>query len=272
MNIYQLFLSPNKIPRQTFHLLAIICLLLIGSWGNILLAQLPRHIQEDYQLIWQDEFNGPTLDTSKWAYRGTGSTRGNGIVSAKNCYLDKQGHLIIEATKTDTNYVIGQIGTMNKFHQTYGYFECRAKTSSQIGTCAAFWLQSSTYGSIIGDPGQSGTEIDIMEYRHANNKELVHHTIHWDGYGKDHRQEGSRERVKNFDKDFHTFGLEWTEKKYIFYIDGKRVWSTRKAVSQTMQYIILSLEMTNWCGDPSNSVFPDRVLFDYVRVYEMKGE
>jgi beta-glucanase (GH16 family) len=142
--------------------------------------------------------------------------------------------------------------------------------NSQLGPSGAFWLQSPTFGKIIGQPDSSGTEIDIAEYRQKEGDFLVHHTIHWDGYGKSHQQKGTHKKVKDFDKDFHTFGLEWTEKKYIFYIDGKKTWTCSKAVSQVPEYIILSLELNGWGGDPSNSTFPDQVVYDWVRVWQVK--
>ncbi len=71
---------------------------------------------------------------------------------------------------------------------------------------------------------------------------------------------------------FHVFGLEWTDDEYIFYVDGKETWRTTTAVSQRSEYLILSTELTGWGGDPDTAVFPDQVLFDYVRVYASKNE
>ena len=109
-----------------------------------------------------------------------------------------------------------------------------------------------------------------FEYRRKYRTDEVHHTVHWDGYGEAHEQHGKSPIHKGIDEGFHTFGLEWTDKKYTFYVDGKKSWSTKKSVSQAQQYIILSLEMNDWSGDPVNSVFPDKAIYDYVRVYQKK--
>ena len=60
------------------------------------------------------------------------------------------------------------------------------------------------------------------------------------------------------------------ENEYIFYVDGIETWRTNEAVSHRSEYMILSAELTGWGGDFSESLFPDEVTFDYVRVYQRK--
>lgn len=256
-----LFLYPYDM-----RIICCICILFSG----ITFAQLPKCVvKKEMKLVWQDEFDGEKIDLEKWNFRYPGSVRGNGVVKKDNCYLDGEGHLVIEAVKADTNYYIGQVSTMKTKLFKYGYFECRAKLTTQVGTSCAFWLQSPTFGEIIGDPEKSGAEVDIFEYRRKYRTNEVHHTVHWDGYGDAHQQKGKSPIKKGLDDgEFHTFGLLWTEKKYFFFVDGKKSWCTRKAVSGRTLYIILSLEMNDWSGDPSNSSFPDKVLYDCVRVYQ----
>lgn len=236
-------------------------------------SQLPNCVQKgNYELVWQDEFTGEKLDQNKWIYRYPGYVRGNATVKKRNAYLDGNGHLVIEGTKKDSLYYIGQVATHGKFEVKYGYFECRAKLTTQVGTSCAFWLQSPTFGKIIGDPKKSGAEVDIFEYRRKYRTNEVHHTVHWDGYGDEHKQKGKSPIKKGLDDgEFHTFGLLWTDKKYYFFVDGKKSWCTRKAISGRSLYIILSLEMNDWSGDPSDSTFPDKVIYDYVRVYQQSS-
>jgi beta-glucanase (GH16 family) len=44
---------------------------------------------------------------------------------------------------------------------------------------------------------------------------------------------------------FHTFGLEWTPEKYVFYIDGLKFYEVMDGVSHIEEYIILSMELPN---------------------------
>ncbi|HEY0770654.1 MAG TPA: glycoside hydrolase family 16 protein, partial [Sphingobacteriaceae bacterium] len=81
---------------------------------------------------------------------------------------------------------------------------------------------------------------------------------------------GTNVKLTSIGMGYHTFGLEWNQNQYIFYVDGKETWRTSTAVSQIPQYMILSTELTGWGGDPETGNFPDQVVFDYVRVYQPK--
>jgi len=230
---------------------------------------LPDHLKDHFQLVWNDEFDGKTLNTSNWNYRAEGTVRNYGNVSRNTIELDGNGHVVIRVTK-DANgkYYIGQLGTPGIFETTYGYFECRAQMNKQLGPHVAFWLQSPALGK-TGDPAQDGTEIDIFEY-HRETPDLVYHNLHWDGYGENHKTTGEQVPYPEIKSGFHTFGLEWTKDEYFFYVDGKETWRITTAVSQRNEYLILSTELTGWGGDPALGVFPDEVIFDYVRVYKPK--
>lgn len=236
---------------------------------NKLNAQTPAHIFKDYKLVWNDEFNGNEMDSLKWQHRSLGK-RFHGIVSKSSSYLDNKGHLVIEISKKDTIYYIGQVATQNTYLTTYGYFECRAQMNKERGPHVAFWLQSPTIKDTLDNPQKYGTEIDIFEYHTNEGTNKVYHNLHWNGYGKQHKHVGTKVQIDSIDKGFHTFGLEWNEKEYIFYVDGKETWRTTEAVSQIPEYMILSAELSGWGGDYSKSNFPDKVIFDYVRVYKKK--
>lgn len=246
-------------------LMVLICGLMIGQFVH---AQTPKHISEDFTMVWNDEFNGKSIDSSKWDFRDTGNKRVHGIVSQQNTYVDNKGFLVIEVTKTDSIYHIGQIGTQNKFLTQFGYFECRAKMNNELGPHVAFWLQSPTIHEAKNNPKDFGTEIDIFEYHVNDGTTNVYHNLHWNGYKKEHKQAGSTVQIDKIDSGFHVFGLEWNEKEYIFYVDGLETWRSTEAVSHIPEYMILSAELSGWGGDFTNSKFPDKVLFDYVRVYK----
>jgi beta-glucanase (GH16 family) len=75
---------------------------------------------------------------------------------------------------------------------------------------------------------------------------------------------------KSFLTGFHTYGVAWSEKEYVYYYDGKEVWRSKAGgVSQVPQYIILSNEVGTWAGDINAAKLPDSCLIDYVRVYDL---
>lgn len=230
----------------------------------------PAHVLNNFKMVWNDEFDGTTLDLTKWMYRADGTVRKLATASKETISVDGKGNLVMKVTK-DANgtYYVGQVATDGLFQAKYGYFECRAKMNESLGPHVAFWLQSNTMGIETNDPGNNGVEIDIFEY-HRKKPTLVFHNLHWNGYGANHMTTGTNVTSPAIGTGYHTFGLEWNQNLYIFYVDGKETWRTSTAISQIPQYMILSTELTGWGGDPATGTFPDQVVFDYVRVYQPK--
>lgn len=229
---------------------------------------LPTWFPKDhgYELVWEDNFDGNIIDKTKWDYRMVGKTRWKAIVDTSTVYLDGEGHLIIELSEEKGNFYVGQLTTQHKHLFKYGYFECNVYLNQQPGMHSAFWLQSPQIG-MGEDPAIYGTEVDIFEYL-AIEPYNVYTTVWWD-----YKNMKSTQKVTSvplIGSGFHTFGLEWTPKEYVFYIDNREVWRTSKAVSQIEQYIILSTEYSGWGGTPDTRLLPDKVVFDYVRVYSKK--
>ena len=221
----------------------------------------------DYKLVWADEFDGEQLDTTKWDHRQLGKRR-LAVNTKDSVRLDGQGHLVITTSKAGDEYHTGMIGTQGKFEPVFGYFECKVKFQTQQGHWSAFWLQTPTMGKVVGDPKQSGTEIDIFEYL-AREPGLLQMNLHWDGYGEHHKSAGTKVTIPSVTEGFHTYGLLWTSKEYVFDVDGKEVWrSSAGGVSQVAEYLKLTEEIGSWAGDIKTAALPDYFKVDYVRVYE----
>ncbi len=222
-----------------------------------------------YSLAWSDEFNGSALDTSKWGFRDLGPRR-EAVNTRESVFLDGEGHLVLFTSRSGEVIHTAMIGTEGRFETAFGYFECRVRLQQQVGHWSAFWLQSPAMGRIIGNTAQSGAEIDIFEYM-SKRADTVQHTLHWDGYAKDHASAECRSYVPGLAQGWHIFGLLWTEDEYVFYVDGKVTWRINEAISKRNQYIILSLEVGNWAGDIRQARLPDPLFVDYVRVYKKRG-
>ena len=240
--------------------------MLMGAATSSLSAQSADIPVKGYKLVWSDEFSDATLDMTKWDFRLLGPRR-DGVNVKDTVSLNGKGHLVLTTKRSADAYHTAMIGTQGKFETTFGYFECRVQLQAQIGHWSAFWLQAPTMGKEIGNPAESGTEIDIFEYLRKFGDEVVHN-LHWDRYKKDHKHAGGRASVPGLSKGWHTFGLLWTEKEYVFYVDGKETWRTDKAISKRSEYIILSLEVGKWAGDIAKATLPDNLYVDYVRVYQ----
>lgn len=250
-----------------FILSALVLELLVGAaWAAALDDQLPQPpAGQAWRLVWSDEFEGNTLDTSKWDVPD--NQRRDGWWSPKAVSLDGQGHLAISTLKDGDRYLDACVRTRGKFEHAHGYYVARIKLHSQPGHWPAFWLYNDSVGR-IGDEGRDGTEIDIMEKPWRDDR--VQHALHWDGYGSAHRSAGYVSRMSGVMEGWHTFSLWWKHDEYVFYIDGKEVWrSSAGGVCQAPLYIKLTDEIGPWGGDIATANLPDKFLVDYVRVYDL---
>jgi len=224
-----------------------------------------------YTLYWNDEFNGHTLDASKWNHRGLGK-RDEAYISKDAVTLDGKGCLVIEVSKRQDSIFTGMIGTENIFTTRYGYFECRASLTSTPGTFPSFWLQSPQINMVNGGPSVNGAEIDIFEYFPHTKTDSVAHTLHYGGYGSGHRVAGPVwGALKKPIDSFHTFGLEWTPDSYKTFVDGIQTFSGNQLISGVPEFMVLSLAVNASAAGPLKlSGLPDHFMVDYVRVYKKK--
>lgn len=217
-----------------------------------------------FRLVWNDEFNGESLDKTKWDVPT--NRRRDGWWSEQAVSVG-DGHLAIQTLKDGDRYLDACVRTRDKFEHRFAYYEARIKLQEQPGHWSAFWLYNSDVNK-VGNEGRDGTEIDIMEKPRLDDQ--VMQNLHWDGYGKHHQHKGSTVSVPGIMQGWHTFGLWWKPDEYVFYIDGKETWRTAAGgVCQVPLYIKLSDEIGDWAGDIAEAKLPDRFLVDYVRVFDL---
>ncbi|MCX6182430.1 MAG: glycoside hydrolase family 16 protein, partial [Bacteroidetes bacterium] len=133
------------------------------------------------QLVWADEFNGSSLDLSKWSYQiGNGTNDGFdvGWGNQESQYYTSRpenisvtgGNLVITARAENylgAKYTSGRIRSLGKGDWKYGSFEARIKVPEPFQDSRlwpAFWMVPNTT-----DWPHSG-EIDIMETGNIGNE------------------------------------------------------------------------------------------------------
>ena len=241
-----------------------------------------------FDLVMEDNFDvDGAPDPSIWAYDiGRGSENNGWGNNELQYYTDspdnvvvQNGYLIITAKQQalgGASYTSARLKTQNLFEQKYGRFEARIKLPLGQGLWPAFWMLGSNIEQ-VGWP-QCG-EIDIMEYL-GNNPTQILGTLHGPGFSggesfsKKYNLSNSR-----FDNEFHVFGVEWTETYINWYVDDVLYNQiTRKQVEaeggewvfDNSFFMILNMAVGgNLPGSPNSSTtFPQRMLVDYVRVYQ----
>lgn len=166
----------------------------------------------------------------------------------------------------------------NGFSQKYGYFEVRCILPDCPTGWAAFWLMNDGVYEENGD-GKDGTEIDIFESNCTDDviSNAVTSNLHYDGYGDAHENMGAKKFLikGNPYEEYNTYGLEWNEEGYIFYINGVECYRTDfGGISENPEYLILSYELGGENGIASDSTLDKtktyNYIVDYVRVYQYK--
>ena len=187
--------------------------------------------QSNWQLVWEDEFEGPagqSPDGSKWVYdigKGPGNDGwGNAELQyytdrPENVSLDGQGNLAITAIAesfSGSAFTSARIKTKGVFEQAYGRFEARMKMPYGPGIWPAFWLLGS---DIDTNPWPQCGEIDVMEYR-GQEPNIIHGSVHGPGYSGGSPVTKSYGFTNDrFDTEFHVFAIEWGENYINFFVD-----------------------------------------------------
>lgn len=241
--------------------------LVLVSW-KVLEGYKPKIVPAGYTLAWNDEFNGKSLDISKWSY--VLGKRRDAINVKETCFLDNRGYLHLRVNTSGDSIIAAMVSTQHLFETKYGYFECRAKLTNVMGIWPAFWLQSDKMGADNGTPEINGVELDIFEYFPNFKKDTVTHNIHWGGYGRTHQEVGLvPAALQKTPDDFHVFGLEWTDSSYSAFVDGVLTARSVNYISKIPEFIFLSLECSSViAGTLNRSELPADFIVDYVRVYK----
>lgn len=249
---------------------------------------------QKYELVWSDEFNGSSLDLTKWeimsgdgtAY-GLPSGWGNNELQwySNNNITFENGMLVITAKNeivSGKKYTSARIRTLNKGDWKYGRFEFRAKFPVGRGMWPAIWMMPTS--NIYGNWAASG-EIDIVEYL-GHEPQKVYGTIHYGGQWPNNKQSGTWYTLStgNFYDSFHEYALEWEEKEIRWYVDGKLFgkqtnWNTTysgavfPAPFDQKFHLLINLAVGgNWPGAPdAATVLPQRLEVDYARVYKINN-
>jgi Glycosyl hydrolases family 16 len=223
-----------------------------------------------WNLSFDDEFNGASLNTSVWntGWLSSGLT-GPINTEEEECYSPAQdvevgGEFDLIAAATPQSgcllaggpstvsepYVSGMINTRLKFSYTYGYLQTRVWLPGTIG-------QGTDWPGVweVGNPAPANGEVDVVEGL-AGQACWHFHDSTGAGYGGCAGVHAG---------GWHTFGADWEPGSVTWYYDGVKVGVETTNITGDPMYIIADLAADNTYGGP---VAPGTMRIDYVRVWQ----
>ena len=236
------------------------------------------------QYLWHDEFDGETIDTSKWTFEiGTGASGwGNNeweyYTSRKENAYVKDGVLHIRAQKENyegQKYTSARMLTKGKFAFKYGTVEARIALPTGKGIWPALWMLGQNIDEVSWP---ACGEIDIIEAVNSENK--IYGTNHW-ANGSEYATYGNNTgdyRNQKFELDitqFHTYKFTWDEKYIRMFVDDfmyhEILIEGNEGDTEEFHkpfFFLLNVAVAgNWPGiEVDDSQFPNEMLVDYIRV------
>ena len=265
-------------------------LLLLVAVSNCLQSTSNSRPSEQ-KLVWSDEFDYTGLpDPAKWAYDVGGHGWGNKELQN---YTDRRkenarvenGVLVIEARRDgDANnpYTSARLVTKGKGDWTYGRFEIKAKLPSGRGTWPAIWMLPTQRSYGTGYWPDNG-EIDIMEHV-GYEPDVIHASAHTKAYHHSiGTQKSDKTKVDTARSDFNVYAVEWTPQEIRWYINGRQYFkfNNERLSNQAADHrhwpfdkpfhLLLNIAVGGtWGGKHGvdESIWPQRMEIDYVRVYQ----
>jgi beta-glucanase (GH16 family) len=252
------------------------------------------------KLVWSDEFNakaGTAPNAAVWG-RDIGDGTLNGIPGWGNAELeyytdgtanaatDGKGNLAITAREGDGSltcyygpceYTSARLLTKERFEVAYGRLEARVKVPRGSGLWPAFWMLGTDIDR-VGWP-QTG-EIDVMEHVGREPTE-VFGTLHGPGYSGGGSYGQSYDLGTPVADAFHVFAIEWQPDHIAWFVDGIKYFEASPAdafltgkpwVFNHPFFLLLNLAIGGNFGGPvgADAVFPQSMLVDYVRLYQVR--
>lgn len=253
------------------------------------------------KLVWSDEFsrtnkNGPRPDPDSWTYDignngwgnhefemycAYGSSESPCDPAMPNVFVGSNGLLHIVARQPRPGvYTSARLKSEGLQSFQYGRIEARIKLPAGQGMWPAFWMLGDNIEKVNWP---ACGEMDIME-NIGKEPSINHGSIHGTGFvgdaiGKTYSLPGRQE----LSHSFHIFGVIWSPRHVAYYVDDpKSIYASftpadlpKGAVwpfDQGKFFFILNVAVGgDWPGPPDASTqFPEEMLVDYIRVYQMK--
>jgi Glycosyl hydrolases family 16 len=232
---------------------------------------MPAGVPGNWKLVFDDEFNGASLDTSKWS-TGWLSSGITGPVNHKEseCYDPSQVAVgggsvnltLIAKSEScginDPEYATGLINTAGKFTYTYGLLEARVwlpaanGAPNKVANWPAVWTDGQNWPYDGEDDVAEGLTGQVCAHFHS--------AAETSGVGPGG---GSGCLGGAYAEGWHTFAANWQPGSVTYYYDGVDIGSVTRGVTSAPMFIVLSYDAGN-----AYPKAPATMKVDYVRVWQ----
>ncbi len=250
--------------------------------------------------LFSDEFDGTTLDATKWNSVQTNNdcsmgatglgwsgrqpsyfSPGNAVV-ANGCLGITMSRDLNSASIPTCAGRQGYKGYLaacvNSIHgASYGYYEAKIKAMKSSAS-SAFWFAGNSKTS-----QGYGIEIDVLETaamlegKGTGPGNDIFESVHlWDVNNNDVVGSLGVDGTLDYPPpygvadDFHVYGIDWNANTITWYVDGvqKRQQANVKSLWNGTAQIVFDTELfADWFGTPTDATLPSTMLIDYIRAW-----
>ncbi|MBD3239674.1 MAG: family 16 glycosylhydrolase [Chitinivibrionales bacterium] len=241
------------------------------------IASPPDYVQ-GWQQTFVDQFDGASLDTTKWhpydhfcgvrnselqAYMTENVIVGDGVCSLK-AEVREVDYGYCGRGDIVKQYASGMMITEGLFEQQYGYFEMRCRVPAGQGLWPAFWMLA---------PNRWPPEIDVLELL-GHEPDKAYMTVHWSEPLDNHVGRGGNFVGPDFSQGYHLFAVEWRPDALVWYIDGVERHRSTEGIPHRPFYLLANLAVGgSWPGAPDQTTeFPATFLVDHVMAWQYPAD
>lgn len=258
-------------------------------------VDLPPEMQDDYELVWREEFNYTGKpDSTIWRFEhGFVRNHEPQWYQADNAIV-KDGDLVITAraekiknpdydpeskdwrkNRAYAPYTSAAIETHGKKEFLFGSIVVRAKIDTTTGAWPAIWTVGKN--RIWPDNG----EIDILEFYQVNNQSTILANFMWGTWKSSHHKFADfLKKDPQWPEKYHTWRMDWNKDSLSLYLDNQLLNRLVYAKDSSLnkfgenpflqpQYLRLNLAV-DIRVDSVDLKFPMTYNVDYVRYYKPK--
>lgn len=239
--------------------------------------------QPQWQLVWEENFNGVELDTTVWSMIPRGKPDWQNTMSMdERCYELRDGQLILrgiineDLQKDSSPYLTGGVWTKNKKSFVRGRVEIRAKLEGAQGAWPAIWMlpyESEKYA------WPEGGEVDIME--RLNYDTFVYQTVHshYTYHLKEDKNPPNGTTASIHPNDFNVYGVDFWPDSLVFHVNGVKTYTYPRIETDKVgqfpfdiaQYLLIDMQLGGtWVGEVDPTELPVEMSVDWVKHYQWK--